>query len=341
MRIGLIGAGAVAQLHRRAAGLLPGVEMTAVCDLREGLAAEVAEPIGARVFTDYRAMFASGVLDAVIINTPHALHRPMVLDAAAAGLHVLVEKPMATTVEDCDLMTAAAERAGVVLGVGHIQHFLPDKAAVAAALARGAIGDVRMIHDVRTTDYRPGSRPGWFLDKAIAGGGAVMNIGAHCLDRVTWLGGAPASEISARTLNRFGVAVETDATIAVRLANDVFASVTVTSDAPRRADQVTVVGDQGTLVASPATGALLRRDGQTEVLHRPSDSDIPDAFQRQLADFVASVSGAAPAVTQLQGRRVVGLVLASYASSEQHGYPIELSPTGDVLAERAKIAAPA
>jgi predicted dehydrogenase len=335
LRIGLIGAGAVAPLHARAAALLPDAEMTAVCDLQPEAARAVARPIGAEVFTDYRALLQSGTTDAVIVNTPHALHREMAVAALEAGQHVLVEKPMATTLSDCDAMTAAAERTGRVLAVGQIQHFLPEKRALAVALRRGDIGPVRMVHDIRTTDYRPGSRSSWFLSKDLAGGGAVMNIGAHCLDRVIWFAGASAVALTAQTVGRFGVPVETDATIQLRLANDVVAAVTIVSDAPRRIDQVTVVGDEGSLVASPQLGTLLRRHGETEVLHVTSDADIPEAFRLQLADFVASVQGAPSAVSLAQSRHVVELVLASYVSAEQ-GATVAIerqtSPAGTALA---------
>lgn len=324
MRIGLIGAGAVAPLHARAAGLLPGVEMTAVCDLQPDAARAVAEPIGAQSFTDYRDLLASGTTDAVIVNTPNSLHCEMSMDAAAAGQHVLVEKPMAITVKDCDRMVEAARRAGVVLRVGHIQHFLPEKVALAEAIARGAIGQVRMVHDLRSTDYRPGSRSPWFLSPEIAGGGAVMNIGAHCLDRTIWLGGADASTISAHTLNRFGVAVDTDATIGLRLANGVVATITVESDVPRRTDEITIIGDEGSLFASPDAGTLLEQDGRSEVLHKPSADGIPEAFRLQLADFAAAVGGQPSAVSLAHARHVVELVLATYTSSAAGGQELEL-----------------
>lgn len=326
MRIGLIGAGAVAPLHSRAAGLLLDVELTAVCDLQPEAARLVAEPIGAAVFTDYRELIASAKVDAVIVNTPHALHREMTIAAIDAGLDVLVEKPMAVTLDDCDAMTSAAQLAGVTLRIGHIQHFLPDKRAAARAVARGDVGTVRLIHDYRTTDYRPGTRSPWFFVSSLSGGGAVMNIGAHCLDRVTWIGGAAASSVSAHTLHRFGVGVETDATISLGLTNGVQASVTIVSDAPQPADLITVVGDEGSVSASPSTGAWLRRNGHSEQLHEPSPDDIPEAFRLQLADFVAAVQGGPSAVGLQHSRNVVELVLATYASSATGGQTQVLDP---------------
>jgi predicted dehydrogenase len=146
----------------------------------------------------------------VIVNTPHALHLPMALDAAHRGLHVLVEKPMATTVADCDTMLAACAAAGVTLAIGHIQHFFPDKVTAHELVASGELGDVVLVRDHRSTDYRPGTRPDWFFSPEVAGGGALMNIGGHCLDRTLWFGGGRAVELSASTAHRFGSPVETD-----------------------------------------------------------------------------------------------------------------------------------
>lgn len=319
MRIGLIGAGAVAPLHARAAALIPGVEMAAVCDLDHSAAAKVADPIGAKVFTDYRELIRSRTVDAVIVNTPHGLHHEMTLTAVGAGLDVLVEKPMATTVGDCDAMIAAAHRAGVVLRVGHIQHFMPEKLAAVDAIARGDIGEVQMVHDFRTTDYRPGTRSPWFFSPTLAGGGVMMNIGVHCADRVVWLGGAPGNSVSATMLDRFGTGVETDATLRIRLSGGVTASVTIVSDLPHKVDELTLVGSKGSIVIDTRRGTFLQRDGRTDVLHEASDADIPEAFRRQLADFSAAVRGRPSAVSQAHSRHVIELIQAAYRSAANDG----------------------
>ncbi|MPV38147.1 Gfo/Idh/MocA family protein [Georgenia subflava] len=316
MRLGLIGAGAVGVLHARAAQEVEGVSVVAVCARERAEAAELAGPLGAGVHTDYRELLAVAGVDAVVVSTPHALHTQMVLDAAAAGVHVLVEKPMATTEQDCDAMVTACSEAGVRLAVGHIQHFLPDKVAAAAAIAAGEIGDVLLVHDYRSTDYRAGSRPGWFFDPAVAGGGAVMNIGGHCIDRMSWLAGSLPDEVRAHTWSRFGVGVETDAVATLTMANGVVASLTITSTTPRHLDEIVVVGEHGTVVADPRVGTVLRRDGDVRVLHEPSSDDIPVAFRHQLEAFVRHVDDGATFPVSLElGRSVVATVRAIYRSA--------------------------
>lgn len=328
MRLGIVGAGAVAGLHAQGAAVLDGVELTAVCDLKEEIAAAVAQPWGAAVFTDYNAMLRAGVADAIVINTPHSLHKDMVLAAAAHGVHVLVEKPMATTLADCLLMEQACASANVVMVVGMIQHFMAEKIATQAALATGQLGRVLMIHDYRSTDYRPGTRPDWFFDKAVSGGGAFINIGAHCLDRSLWVGGAPAVQISATTLNRFGSPVETDGTMELLLANGVQLRVTIVSDTPQHIDEMLVVGELGTITVDPRQGTFMKIDGERTTLHTSSPDDIQHAFTAQLADFVAATVGAEPSVSGEHAKHVVELVLAAY-DSVSTGTAVDLihSPT--------------
>ncbi|MEU0565681.1 Gfo/Idh/MocA family oxidoreductase, partial [Nonomuraea sp. NPDC005983] len=281
LRLGLVGAGAVGRLHAEAALRVPGVRVTAVCDPNLDAARRVADGHGvdghgARVHAVHHDLIASGEVDAVVVNTPHALHTEIVRDAAAAGLHVLVEKPMATTLADADLMIAACAAAGVTLAVGHVQRFLPGKAAAMAALSAGEVGEPLLLSDRRGSDYRPAARPAWFLDPELSGGGVLINIGAHCVDRLVWLSGRRVERVDA-TVN--GSPIETDALVRLVLSGGLTAQLAVTGTGPPPAhDEITVVGERGTLSISSAAGTALHRDGVTTWLHRPDPGDIPGAF---------------------------------------------------------------
>ncbi len=275
-------------------------------------------------------MFREARLDAVIINTPHALHLEMVLAAAEHGLHVLVEKPMATTVADCDRMIQACREAGVSLVIGQIQHFLPEKLAAEEVLASGELGRVLMIRDYRTTDYRPGTRPDWFFSEAMAGGGALMNIGGHCLDRSIWFGGAPVESLGASTLKRFGVPVETDGAIALTLKNGVHVSISVVSDAAQRLDEILIVCEHGTLSCSPHQGTLVRRDGVSRTVREPRPEDIQEGFFLQLQDFITVLDGGAPKVSVEHARHIVEVVLASY-DADRTGRSVLLGENAEEL----------
>lgn len=326
MRIGLIGAGSVAELHALAADQIDGVQLTAVCDLIEDAAATVAAPRAAAVYTDWRALLDSGGVDAVIVNTPHVLHPAMAVAAAERGIHVLVEKPMAINLTDCDRMIAACAAADVRLAVGHIQHFMPDKVAARAVIDNGELGAPLLLHDFRSTDYRPGSRPDWFLSRTTAGGGVLMNIGAHCIDRCLWLGNSDVIEVSATTNCRFGVPVETDATLLLRSLEGVTTTITIVSDLPDTTDELTIVCERGVLVADPRRGTILRLDGRTTVVSSPTPQDVTRAFHAQLLDFVAHVrDGNKLAVSVDQSRRVVDVVLTAYAAAAGVSQPLMTS----------------
>ncbi|TYB56573.1 Gfo/Idh/MocA family oxidoreductase [Nonomuraea sp. PA05] len=317
VRLGLLGAGGVAALHAQAALAMPGeVRVTAVCDVDQARAAELAARSGARVHPDHLSMLDA--VDALIVCTPHALHLAPALDAAAAGVHVLMEKPMATSLADCDAMADACAKAGVVLFLGHVQHYLPITRKAHEVVASGEIGRPVAIVDRRATDYRRDRRPAWFFDPALAGGGAVMNIGAHCVDRSTWLAGAPAVRVTAR-LEKRGLPVETEGLLHLELANDVLVTVSVTTGAIPPMDEIEVLGSHGTLRASRADGVWLAARGRAGQLAGPGDIDqeVALAFRDQLRDFAAAVRGERPAAIGPEvGRAVVATVLAAYASAD-------------------------
>jgi predicted dehydrogenase len=315
----------VGRLHADAALASPGVRVSAVCDLVPDTAEKVASGHRAEVFTDHRDLIASGLVDAVVVNTPHALHTGIVVDAAAAGLHVLVEKPMATTVEDCETMERACEEAGVVLFVGHIQHFLPPMLAAKAALDAGLIGPLLMVDDRRGTDYRPGARPAWFFNPALSGGGAFINIGAHCVDRLLWLTGRRAVAVSATAAHREAHPVETDALARIELDRGVVGHISVTSAGLPSHDELVLVAERGAIKVSRTSGAVLHhysgpQAGVPVTLAPASVDDVPQAFRHQLTAFGAAIRGEqAPAVPAAHGRHVVEVLRAAYRSFEGGG----------------------
>ncbi|MCX5414098.1 Gfo/Idh/MocA family protein [Streptomyces sp. NBC_00059] len=327
IRLGLIGAGAVGALHAEAAAATSGLRVTAVCDLVADTARALADPSGADVHTDHRKLIASGAVDAVVVNTPHALHTGIVTDCAAAGLHVLVEKPMATTAEDCAIMERACRDADVVLFVGHIQHFLPPMAAAKAALDAGAIGPLLAVSDWRSTDYRPGSRPSWFFDPAVSGGGVFMNIGAHCVDRLLWLTGRRAVAVAATAGHRLKAGVETDVLARLELEGGLTGHIGVTSTGLPTRDELVLIGERGAIRVARGAGAELYPDdcpddsgqpggfGTPVVLAEESADDVPRAFRTELAAFAAAVRGEQPpAVTAEHGRRVIEVIEGVYES---------------------------
>ncbi|MBM2615070.1 Gfo/Idh/MocA family oxidoreductase [Actinoplanes sp. LDG1-06] len=337
LRIGLIGAGAVGIRHVQAARDNPEVSLRAVCDLDPRTASAAARQVGADIYTDYRDMLAGADLDAVIITSPHSLHADMTVAAAATGAHVLVEKPMATSLEDCDRMIDACARAGVVLAVGHVSRFDPSIAEAGRILGAGTLGPVRGITHRRSAHYQPGSRPGWFFDPVLAGGGIVINVGTHGLDRIQMLGGGMATRVTAQTLHRDGLEIETDCFGLLELDSGVKAGFVFTSAALSYVDETLILCQDGSLRWSATDGLWMSRTGRPEErtgrpeertgrpeerTGRPEErvgapsSSPREAFAAQLADFVTACrTGGRPFIDGPYGRAVLATVLAVYESS--------------------------
>ncbi|MHB0877462.1 MAG: Gfo/Idh/MocA family protein [Anaerolineae bacterium] len=213
VRIGVIGTG-MGRLHMQAYSEVPGVRIVAICDLNEPEAQSFAGKYNAqRTFCDYRDLFAMDGLDAVSIAIPNYLHAPAALAALDAGLHVLCEKPMATTVEDAAAMVEKAHKTGKRLMIHMNSRFRDSSLALGALAPQGKLGEVyygraSMIRRraVPTLHFPPTGIMGrgpWFIDQEKAGGGALMDIGVHTYDLMWWFMGSPKPvSVSASTFRK-------------------------------------------------------------------------------------------------------------------------------------------
>jgi predicted dehydrogenase len=189
MRVALFGCGWIQDFHAR--GILAhGDELVAVANHREGSAGLFAEKYDIPyVTTDWEALAADASLDAAIVATPNALHAPQAIALLRAGTHVLVEKPMAMDVTECDAMVEASHSTGAHLMVAHCWRFHPDVLALRDRISRGELGDIVKTHGYSThVGWGP---TGWFTDPALSGGGALMDMGVHAIDTARFLLGDP------------------------------------------------------------------------------------------------------------------------------------------------------
>jgi len=185
IRIGIVGAGIWGTMHARAYAQNPLVELVAICDLDEGRARRLAEQYGnPKVFTDLNEMFNLG-LDGISVVTPDNAHAEVVLKAAARGIHILVEKPLATTLEECTSMVAAAEKAGVFLMVDWHNRWNPPYYYAWKAIREGELGDIRYIYyRLSDTVYVPTRMLPWANQSTV-----MWFLGSHALDTTCWLMG--------------------------------------------------------------------------------------------------------------------------------------------------------
>jgi predicted dehydrogenase len=187
--VAYIGAGAIIQRgHIPAFSRVAGVENVAICDINPARAQEVADEAGIEaVFTDYQEMLAQIQPDIVVIATPNVFHVPMTLAALDAGANVLCEKPLALTLEDAKEVFARAEAVDRLLTVGTHYRWSTPTRACKAHVDGGFFGE---IYAARTVWQRRNGIPGygsWFTNKDLAGGGSLLDIGVHALDRALFL----------------------------------------------------------------------------------------------------------------------------------------------------------
>lgn len=227
LNIAIVGTGIIGNSHIQAIQELDSCRLCALCDVNEAVVAELAAEHNVPYFLDYKDIPDSVDVDAVILNLPHFLHCEASVFFLEHGIHVLVEKPMANTVEECDRMIEASKKSGKKLAVGHVQRYFAPMRFVKDVYESGRLGKLCMFTEIRTINYFAENRPKWFLSKEKAGGGIVMNYGAHALDKLFTILGAQDVEILSSVGNiKNDADIEGHAQIVAKLSNGVSAAIT-------------------------------------------------------------------------------------------------------------------
>ncbi len=190
VKLGLIGAGGIAQAHCRAMSEVSGVEIIAASDLVKANAERTAERWGIpKTFTDYNEMLKMDELDGVVVCTPTAVHAPPTVAALKAGKHVLCEKPMEASLKAATEMVATAHKTGKILMIALKLRYTPQVIKAKEIIDAGTLGDIYYAETV--ADRRRGNPGGSFVRKATAGFGAAADIGVYALDTALYLMGHP------------------------------------------------------------------------------------------------------------------------------------------------------
>lgn len=319
VRWGILGCGDV--VRKRVAQAIvaaPGGSLTAACRRDEAALAAFCQSMSIdKGYADAAELLADPDIDAVYIATPVALHVSQTLAAAAAGKHVLVEKPMAMSVAECDQMIAACEKANVRLGVAYYRRFYPLVERLAELLRAGTIGTPLAVSAVTATplDMSPGEDGYWRVALESGGGGALMDVGSHRINVFTHLFG-PINHVKAITRR---VAADYPAEDSAVVLLGFQAGIVGTlqchfgADDP---DEFVITGTKGRLIARPLNGdqLIIERDGKTERETLPP----PDNFCTPLiADFNRAIQlGRAPRVDGEEGRDANVVMEQAYRSAE-------------------------
>jgi predicted dehydrogenase len=353
VRVGIVGLGKVAHLHARALQTIPEAVLAGVCSRRPEHAAAFAAQYMTAGFTSVAALIDSAKIDLLIVCTPHPAHVEPAVEAASRGVHVLVEKPLASSLADCDAMINAARAGGVKLGVISQRRFYEPVVRLRQAIDAGKIGrpvlGTTVMYGWRDEAYYRSDpwRGQWLAE----GGGVLVNQAPHQLDLFQWLMG-PIDELFGYwgNLNHPTIEVEDSAVAVVRFQNGGMGTIFVSnSQKPGIYAKVHIHGDNGATVGVQPEGGAMFIAGMTSILEPPLNDlwTIPgeeglladwqqadrEAFARvdptthyiglQIHDFVRAIlDDRAPAVTGEDGRVTVELFTAIYRS-QRDGRPVK------------------
>lgn len=346
LRVGLIGTGTIAfSAHLPAIRKLHDeLELVAVADVRAENAERAAREFGAEWhYTDYRELLARDDIDFVDICTPEFLHAEQTEAAADAGIHVICEKPMAATPDECDRMISACERAGVFLMIAHSRRFTGRYQEIRAAIDRGDIGEVRYV---RENERRPrsmydslnlgtgywtpeGERP--WLSMAQYSQGAALTNAVHETDLARWfVGQEPVSIYAESRITSPSAEVPDMLSYTVEFANGAIAAAEIVTQLPPGYPyfhMMEVIGREGRIRAQdPGMSPYTVADtvGLRQPVNFPVLLHVDQAYVNELAAFSKAVRGeTAVPMDPKEARGAVELSVAAVISSRE-GHPISL-----------------
>jgi predicted dehydrogenase len=324
VRVAIVGPGGISGAHGH--GYIKHknkIEVVALCDISPEHMKIRAEQLGIqpRQFSDWKVMFKEmgKEIDAVDICLPHHLHGPCILDAAAAGKHILCEKPMCISLKQADEIAAAVKQAGIIYMSGHNQLFMPAVQEAKRMIDAGELGTVRWLRsqDCFTAGRTERADWGWRSDLATQGGGELIDTGYHPTYRMLHLAGAPVTQVRG-TMGRFALNIdgEDSASVQVRFANGAMGEV-LTSWAwsnPYGTHQIHVIGEKGQLFGSENTLYFLPK-GFSEPAKRSFENT--DTFVAEIGHFADCLrEGKRPIHSVEEGRAVLEVILKAAENAQ-------------------------
>ena len=326
----VIGMGAIAPMHIKPLESL-GIPIIAVCDTHAEAAQSAAEKIGAKAYTSLDEMLDAGGFDVLHICLPHYLHAPTAIQALAHGVHVLCEKPMATTVADAEKMLAAAMENNVYLGIIFQNRYSPGASLIKKTITSGKLGQPQKgwlkVTWNRGENYYRGSD--WKGRWDTEGGGALINQSIHTFDLMNYFLGNPTS-VSGFVANRANPYIEVEDTAEGMIMygenGDIPVSFYVTNHHPYNAPAtLEIVFEHGTVTLTGEDAVIAFNDGQKEMAGADTEAQQQFGMKsywgvshiKQIRDFYQSLTeGKPPVIDGVEGLRTQRLINGIYDSAQ-------------------------
>ncbi len=331
LKVGIIGCGSIAQhRHLPEYEVNPYVQIVAVCDSNKKRAKKIANNYGVNMYTDYNELINCEELDAVSVCTPNHLHASISIAALQAGIHVLCEKPMATSKADAEMMIRAAEKSGKKLMIGHNQRFVASHQKAKQLIKSGAIGK---IYSFRTAFGHSGpenwsvdGKESWFFKKEEAFLGAMGDLGVHKADLIRYILNEEITEVgafvetSAKTFSN----VDDCAICILKSESGIIGTLAASWSYVSKEDNSTIIyGEKATLrLEDDPTNSLIIQYKNGEVVKYElnkiqSNATVGQSNSHVIEQFVVSIlSDKEPLINGVDGMKSLEVILAAIQSSE-------------------------
>jgi len=334
MKFGILGCGMIANIHAAAINKIEDAVLLGVSDPCEAFAKSFAEKYGVQIYHDYDAMLNDKNLDAVCICTPSGFHADAAIKALQAGKHVVLEKPMALTMEDADAVNKAVMKSGCLLTVISQLRFSKDVKKVKELVEEGAFGrlvfcDLYMKYWRDPSYYASSTWKGTFK---FDGGGALMNQGIHGVDLLLYIAGnATVTKGKVKTISH-NIEVEDAATAILEFENGALGVIEASTCAHQGFDRrIEIIGDRGYAILRENTIEELVIDGQdlregtgdgvgAAGTSRDAAAVQSDMHELQIRNLIRAVQGKELLlIDAVEGRKAVKLIRDIYKSSSEQG----------------------
>lgn len=316
----IVGCGIIADIHAQGIRDTEEAELIAVMDRNPVKAEKLASIYGGRVYADYEELLRQPDIDVVCICTPSGIHPEQTIQAAEAGKHVFVEKPMAIQLDDLQRMQQSCEQQGVLLATVFPRRMSPQARYAREVIRSGRLGRlslcsayVKIYRDQAYYDSA-GWRGTWEMD----GGGAMMNQGIHTVDLLQWLVGPVASLYGKSKAVLRNIEVEDTAISLLQFKNGAMGLLEITTTAYQgQGQRLEIHGEKGTLVIEEDDITRLDIAGESvELPDFPPFQVIPDGHRLQIRDMALAVqANKSPIIPGTEGRHSLEIILGTYESS--------------------------
>jgi len=328
VKFAIVGSGAIASVHAQAILSIPDATLGAIYGRSAAKVQELATQYHCDGYTNYQEMLKRADIDAVSICTPSGMHADLGIEAALAGKHVVIEKPIDVNLEKADALIKTCQTQGVQLGIIFQRRYSEGVITLKKLLDQGKLGKlifggcyIKLYRDQAYYDSAPW-RGTWELD----GGGVLMNQGVHYIDMLQYLT-EPIVEVSAccGTLGHIGLEVEDTASASIKFRSGALGVIEGTTCAyPGLVSRVDIYGTEGSAIIENdvltfvqlKSGYEYKMESNTENAGVSSPGIHFEAHQRQFQEIVTAIkAGTEPPISGLEGRKALEVILGIYKSA--------------------------